>query len=284
MSEPSLPTIKWLFAVSGGVCAFPKCTTPLVDPASGKVTGRICHIKGRSVGGPRYDANQSEEERHGFQNLILMCPIRHDVIDADTTTYSVDYLIQIKATQQQVKHQEIPFDHDCSLIRQHRPIFDRPAFSTPCIYELFLAELDEAVTDAQTALNTGSLYSRKGRMLANMAPKGNYKTPQFIASVSTVSRLLSQLHQLIVNFGSELGRSPSNSDYPRTFCAMALELKRLDNSIQPALDKMDSIDVERNNILSEINSLLLLGNDHPLPFPLIQLSSKTELGAQLAAG
>jgi hypothetical protein len=101
MAGPSLPTIKSLYSVSGNKCAFPKCNTPLVDATSGKVTGRICHIKASSAGGPRYDASQSDEERHGFENLLLMCPVHHDVIDADEEAYTVERLQKIKKEHQQ---------------------------------------------------------------------------------------------------------------------------------------------------------------------------------------
>jgi len=103
MSDPSLPTIKRLFAESGNVCAFPGCPIPLIDLASGKVIGRVCHIKARNPQGPRYDPNQSDAERHGFNNLILMCPMHHDVIDADPAKYTVDHLTQIKV-QHDVSH------------------------------------------------------------------------------------------------------------------------------------------------------------------------------------
>ena len=97
MAGPSVATVKRLFAVSGNRCAFPGCDLPLVDEASGKVTGRICHIKADSPGGPRYDPGQSEEERHGFGNLVLMCPLHHDVIDSNVETYTVERLLEIKA-------------------------------------------------------------------------------------------------------------------------------------------------------------------------------------------
>lgn len=97
MASPKTSTVKRLFAVSGNRCAFPRCNNPLVDSASEKVTGRICHIKGRKPGAARYDANQTEEERHAFENLILMCPIHHDVIDSDELSYTVERLTQIKA-------------------------------------------------------------------------------------------------------------------------------------------------------------------------------------------
>jgi hypothetical protein len=78
MSGPTAAIMKALFALSSNQCAFPGCSQPLVDPPSGKVTGRICHVKARSEGGPRYDPGQSDEERHGFGNLLLMCPMHHD--------------------------------------------------------------------------------------------------------------------------------------------------------------------------------------------------------------
>ena len=43
---------------------FPRCPLPLVDISSGKVTGRICHIKAQKSGGPRYDPDQTDEEQH----------------------------------------------------------------------------------------------------------------------------------------------------------------------------------------------------------------------------
>jgi len=96
MTEPTPATIKRLFAVSGNKCAFPGCTNLLVDPASGKVTGRICHIKARRPSGSRYDPDQTPDERRAFENLILMCPIHHDIIDFDLDLYTVERLRDIK--------------------------------------------------------------------------------------------------------------------------------------------------------------------------------------------
>ncbi len=83
--------------MSGNECYFPYCKNNLVDEESGKVTGEICHIKGNRSGAPRYDSNQNDEERHGFDNLLLMCPIHHDIIDNDLDLYTVSKLKEIKA-------------------------------------------------------------------------------------------------------------------------------------------------------------------------------------------
>ena len=97
-TSPTLATVKRLFALSENLCAFPRCSQSLLH--GGKVTGRICHIRAASPRGPRYDAGMSEDERHAFENLLLMCPSHHDVIDADPVAYSVERLTTLKAERE----------------------------------------------------------------------------------------------------------------------------------------------------------------------------------------
>lgn len=89
-------SIKRLFAMSGNFCAFPGCSLPIVESV-GTITGEICHIKARSAGGPRFDKTQTEEDRHGFENLVLLCRRHHKVVDSDPDVYSVEALQEIKA-------------------------------------------------------------------------------------------------------------------------------------------------------------------------------------------
>ena len=101
LSSPRQKTVKRLFAVSGNLCYFPNCGTPLVDEESGTVTGEICHIKGKKQGSPRYDPKQSDEEIHSFDNLLLMCPLHHKVIDDDPNSYKISRLEDIKKSHEQ---------------------------------------------------------------------------------------------------------------------------------------------------------------------------------------
>ena len=80
-SGPGITDIKALFARSGNRCAFPKCSAAIVDDKT--LLGEVAHIKGARLGAPRYDATQAPEERHGYANLILLCPNHHTVIDSD---------------------------------------------------------------------------------------------------------------------------------------------------------------------------------------------------------
>ncbi len=81
-------TLKKLFALSGNVCAFPGCTAPIVDTDKDVVVGDICHIKGKSENGPRYDPAQSEVERNGYENLLVMCVAHNRIVDGKKTSHS----------------------------------------------------------------------------------------------------------------------------------------------------------------------------------------------------
>lgn len=62
--------------------------------------GEICHIKGTRHGSARHDPDQTDEERHAYANLVLMCPTHHTVIDDDDEAYTVDHLCKIKAAHE----------------------------------------------------------------------------------------------------------------------------------------------------------------------------------------
>lgn len=98
LDRPREPTVKQLYALSMNRCAFPGCTSPLVSPETGTVIGEVCHIRAHNVGGPRYLASQTDEERHGFDNLILMCRNHHKEIDAvaNAEIYTVGWLLNTK--------------------------------------------------------------------------------------------------------------------------------------------------------------------------------------------
>lgn len=87
--------------MSGNVCAFPGCQVPIVE-AAGTVTGEICHIKAQSPQGPRYDTKQTEEERHSYENLILLCRRHHKVVDTEADIYDVPALKEIKAIHERI--------------------------------------------------------------------------------------------------------------------------------------------------------------------------------------
>jgi hypothetical protein len=97
----SIPTIKRLFTLSGNVCAFPDCNTNMIDPKRLIIIGQICHIEGENETSPRFNSNMTEELRRDFDNLILLCPTHHIIIDRTPAQYTTNILKQMKANHQE---------------------------------------------------------------------------------------------------------------------------------------------------------------------------------------
>jgi hypothetical protein len=96
MTSPSEKTVKRLFALSQNRCAYPKCETPIVNSKTGTITGDICHINAQNAKGPRYDPNQTDEERHAFENLLLLCKVCHRIVDDRPDIHTVELLLEMK--------------------------------------------------------------------------------------------------------------------------------------------------------------------------------------------
>jgi hypothetical protein len=101
MKTLSESVIKHLFALSRNICAYPNCDTEIVQQTTRTVIGNICHIKGLSPGGPRYDPNQTDEERNSFENLILLCGVHHKIVDDQPDKFTVEALQKMKEKHEQ---------------------------------------------------------------------------------------------------------------------------------------------------------------------------------------
>jgi len=163
---------------------------------------------------------------------------------------------------------------DFELFKLFRKVFDRPAFTTSCINELFIKELTEAIDDIQAAINTGKLYSRSGRLLAEIPDKGQFQSISFQQVFDQLPGYLTELKILTVQFENFFKTLyPSYSDLSN-FYSMVRSVDRMANRqyILIFVQRMDEIDQARNTILDLLNSLLIGSNERL--YPLIELSSK----------
>lgn len=84
------------------VCSNPACNTQTLGPSakhSGSTNvGVAAHICAASPGGPRYETNQSPEERRSAANGIWVCNNCSRRIDSDEKSYSRELLHQWKAS------------------------------------------------------------------------------------------------------------------------------------------------------------------------------------------
>ncbi len=92
----SIPTKRQIAARAAYLCSKPDCRRNQIGPGSGQDSvnlGRVAHICAASVGGPRYNANQTSEERKSSNNGIFLCGGCSDLIDKDNGSgFSVEKL------------------------------------------------------------------------------------------------------------------------------------------------------------------------------------------------
>ena len=94
---PTPNTVKRLFALSGNECAFPTCGVRLVQE-SGVIVGQVCHIEAAETGGPRFNDEQTDEERRDFKNLLVLCANHHLV--TDSAEFTVEILKAMKRSHE----------------------------------------------------------------------------------------------------------------------------------------------------------------------------------------
>ena len=90
-------TKRQILAASGNQCAVPNCGEQIFDLDHQTILGKIAHIRAASAGGPRFDPDQSNEDRNGFDNLIALCGKHHDLIDDNPGRYPVELLLHWKS-------------------------------------------------------------------------------------------------------------------------------------------------------------------------------------------
>lgn len=103
---------KVLWARAHNQCAYPACLQELIeapDMVDGStVLGEEAHIRAQSPGGARFDPGYAEVD--SYENLLLLCPTHHTLIDKDDgTRFTVAGLLKMKSDheKQQKRHNEL---------------------------------------------------------------------------------------------------------------------------------------------------------------------------------
>ena len=91
---PKSEVLRELYLKSGNQCAFPGCNHFIINE-QGVFIAQLCHIEAALSGGQRFNPDQTNEERRGYNNLILLCHAHHKITD-DEKEFSVERLIEIK--------------------------------------------------------------------------------------------------------------------------------------------------------------------------------------------
>lgn len=95
-AEFSEPTKRACAERVGFFCSNPRCRNPTVGPNEDEkkstTVGYVAHICAASKNGPRFDPEQSEEDRKSLSNAIWLCGKCHPLVDKDWKYYPASTL------------------------------------------------------------------------------------------------------------------------------------------------------------------------------------------------
>lgn len=109
-----------LWARSGNRCAFSDCRRELVMRPGGSgeliVLGHAAHIIGASDQGPRGATQMSRSERNSYDNLIFLCNIHHQIVDAQPELYTPERLRAMKEAHEEWVRTRLGSDGDVVVL------------------------------------------------------------------------------------------------------------------------------------------------------------------------
>jgi hypothetical protein len=102
-------TLKQLFLTSGHYCAYPGCTTAIVEftGEGPTVLGFIAHIEGSSDDGPRANPSLTPAERDSYENLLVLCGHHHTLVDKVDSEFPVEMLREWKRAAEQATAEKL---------------------------------------------------------------------------------------------------------------------------------------------------------------------------------
>lgn len=93
----------------GGMCSRPDCRVltkgPRASSSKAKNIGRASHIHAASPGGPRYDGEQTPEQRSSFENGIWLCANHAAEVDDDEMRFPAEELRRWKRETEDLAEQ-----------------------------------------------------------------------------------------------------------------------------------------------------------------------------------
>ena len=94
MAKPTCANIQQAYEDFGGRCAFPDCPyevhlkdTPIFE---------VAFIRSNSPGGPRYDPNVPAGLGANLENILILCPHHHYLIDTNVSEFTTERLSKLR--------------------------------------------------------------------------------------------------------------------------------------------------------------------------------------------
>ena len=95
----SISDIKKLWGRAAGRCSYPGCSVLCIDRMENPtVIGEMAHLIAKSPRGPRADHSAGDDT---YENLILLCPTHHTIIDKAPERFPEHVLVDMKSIHEE---------------------------------------------------------------------------------------------------------------------------------------------------------------------------------------
>ena len=172
-ASPDDHTKLRLFADSGGFCQKSDCHRQLFLELEGELIhiAEIAHIIAAMDGGPRANAEVSVEARGCYENLILLCPACHTIIDKAPDKYP-DVLVLEWKREHTEKLRALFGVVNCSSRRQLRAVIEPVLTENKAVFQQYGPHLSYSADPESEWANTwkrkvlGVILPNNHRLLA----------------------------------------------------------------------------------------------------------------------
>jgi hypothetical protein len=167
-----------------------------------------------------------------------------------------------------------PVKRDAARISKYRQLFQRSAFSVPCIFEGSLVWLDSALEQIAAGLGTGMVREQRASKALYAVPRrAEFETTRFVSALEQADRIMlftrRTTHELKDHL-SKTGRfNEERFHHMEFFLCDLIKQQRVDKSfVRTAFEYMDRIDTQRNAVLELLNGLFEKEGDRIPPIPI----------------
>jgi hypothetical protein len=180
--------VKVLWSRAHDQCAFPGCNQSLtadsVDATTGESLtnpiGQQAHIRSYKVKGPRYDPDYPAGKLHQYENLILLCPTHHDIVDANSgAAYTVDDLLSMRRAHEKQAQRRSDIEATIRKYvanrfdREDKVLFDQVEIRGPSVESMFVDVPFACKADAAVAEVMGRIArDAPGDAASDASPAG----------------------------------------------------------------------------------------------------------------
>lgn len=151
---------KKLLLRAGYRCSFPGCATPLTNNL-GIPSVEFCHITSLAPGSARYDEKAKADIIYSQENIIVLCPQHHRIVDFDPQLYSAEVLKKFRSDHELSQDTDFPKNSANTTLK--------PTGGTSVFHQaLAIWEASSTVSDEEF---WHKLFKKNPQLLAQIVPE-----------------------------------------------------------------------------------------------------------------